>query len=81
MKVVTKSFVCGATCFQGDKNCNNYCNHNHSIPMPDRPATYEDLVMEEIDMWKDVIEIISAYVPEEKTIFEVLESKYRIHHL
>lgn len=78
MKVVKKYFICGRTCHPGDKNCNNYCNNNHSIPMPDNPATYDDLVMEEIDMWKDVIEILAAYIPGEKTIFEVLESKYKI---
>lgn len=47
--------------------------------MPGSPATYEVLEIEETDMWKDVIEILAAYVPGEKTIFEVLESKYKIH--
>lgn len=78
MRVVTKSFICGVTCFAGDKNCNNYCNHNHNEAMPDNPATYEDLVMEEIDMWKDVIEILAEYVPNDKTIFEILQAKYKI---
>lgn len=78
MKVVTKSFVCGVTCFPGGKNCNNYCNYNHNKQMPDSPATYEDLVMEESDMWKDVLEIFTEYVPGEKTVFEILELKYKI---
>ena len=78
MKVITKSHLCGATCFQGGKNCNNYCNHDHSKNMPDSPATYEELEMEEIDMWKDVIEILAEYVPGEKTVFEILQSKYKI---
>ena len=80
MKVVTKSFVCGVTCKPGDKNCNNYCNHDRTKPMPDSPATYEDLVMEEIDMWKDVIEMLAEFVPGEKTIFELLQGKYKISH-
>lgn len=78
MKVITKSHLCGVTCFQGGKNCNNYCNHDHSKNMPDNPGTYQDLVMEEIDMWKDVIEICAEYIPHEKTIFDVLQSKYSI---
>lgn len=78
MKVQTRFFICGVTCFMGGKNCNNYCNHNHNIPMPDSPDTYQDLVMEEIDMWKDVIETIAEYVPQDKTIFEILQSKYLI---
>lgn len=47
--------------------------------MPGRPATYEELVMEEDDMWKDVIEILAEYTPGEKTVFEVLKSKYKIN--
>lgn len=78
MKVVTKSFLCGVTCFPGRENCNNYCNHDHSKEMPDNPKTYEELVMDEIDMWKDVIEIIAEYVPQEKTVFEIIQSKYKI---
>lgn len=78
MKVITKSHLCGVTCFKGDKNCNNYCNHDHNKIMPDNPNTYQDLVMEEIDMWKDVIEICAEYIPHETTIFEVLQSKYSI---
>ena len=78
MKVVTKSFLCGVSCFPGGKNCNNYCNHNHDKEMPDSPVMYEQLVMEEIDMWKDVIEILADYVPHDKTIFEILQSKYKI---
>lgn len=81
MKVVTKSFVCGRTCHPGDKNCNNYCNHNDAIEMPDNPATYEDLVMEEVDMWKDVIEILAEYIPGEKTVFQILSEKYKIQTL
>lgn len=78
MKVVTKSFLCGVTCFPGGENCNNYCNHDHSKKMPDCPKTYEELVMDEIDMWKDVIEIIADYNPQEKTVFEIIQSKYKI---
>jgi len=78
MKVTTKFFICGVTCFGGDKNCNNYCNHDHSKPMPANPGVYQDLVMEEIDMWKDVIEIVASYVPSEKSIFETLMAKYSI---
>ncbi len=78
MKVNTKFFICGVTCFPGGKNCNNYCNHNHDVKMPDSPETYEQLAMEEIDMWKDVIEIIAEYVPQEKTVFEILQSKYKV---
>ena len=47
--------------------------------MPDSPATYQDLTMEEIDMWKDVLEIFAGYVPEARTIFEILMSKYSIN--
>jgi len=78
MKVNTKSYVCGITCFPGGKNCNNYCNHDHSKNMPDNPDTYQELVMEEIDMWKDVIRILADYIPTDKTIFEILQSKYKI---
>jgi hypothetical protein len=78
MKVVKKFFICGVSCFSGDKNCNNYCNHNHSIPMPDDPATYEALEMEEIDMWKDVISTLVDYTPKDKTVFELLMEKYSI---
>jgi len=80
MNVVTKHFVCGVTCFSGDKNCNNYCNHDHSKQMPDSPGTYQDLSMDEKDMWNDVIEILASYIPnpEGKTIFEILSSKYSI---
>jgi len=34
--------------------------------------------MEEYDIWKDVLEIVTEYVPGEKTVFEILESKYKI---
>jgi len=78
MKVTTKFFICGVTCFGGDKNCNNYCNYDHSKPMPNSPGSYQDLVMEEIDMWKDVLEKFAEYVPGDKTIFEILMSKYSI---
>ena len=78
MKVITKSFICGVTCHQGDKNCNNYCNFYKGKPMPDTPATYQDLELEEIDMWKDVIEVLASYLPGEKTIFQILEEKYKI---
>lgn len=46
--------------------------------MQDKPATYEDLVMEEIDMWKEVMEMFIEYIPGEKTIFELLMDKYQI---
>lgn len=81
MKVSTKSYICGRTCFPGGENCNNYCNHDHNKEMPDSPRLYEELVMEEIDMWKDVIEILAEYVPNDKTIFEVLQSKYTIKQI
>ena len=77
MKIENRYFVCGVTCFPG-KNCNNYCNHDHSKKMPNEPATYDELVMEEINMWKDVIEILAEFVTSDKTIFEVLQSKYKI---
>lgn len=80
MKVSTRYFVCGVTCHFGDKNCNNYCNHDPEKPMPDGPGTYQDLTMDEKDMWNDVIEILASYIPNpgEKTIFEILTSKYSI---
>lgn len=79
MKVVTHFFVCGVTCEMGGRNCNNYCNHDRTKPMPNSPATYEALVMEEIDMWKDVIDILSEYIPGDKTVYELLQSKYKIN--
>lgn len=78
MKVETKHHVCGFTCFFGGANCNNYCNYDKNKPMPDSPATYEKLIMEEIDMWKDVIEMLAEYNPQEKTIFDLLMEKYKI---
>lgn len=30
--------VCGVDCHPGDEHCNNYCNHDKSKPMADRPA-------------------------------------------
>ena len=78
MKLVTKSFLCGVTCFQGGSNCNNYFNHDYNKEIPDSPASYEQLMMDEIDMWKDVIEIIAEYIPQEKTVFEIIQSKYQI---
>ena len=88
MLQVTRSFVCGnanatpgiAWCFPGDQNCNNYCNYDHSKPMPDAPKTFDTIVWEERDMWMDVIELIAAYVPKEEgpTIFEELMTKYKI---
>jgi hypothetical protein len=78
MKVVTKSFLCGVSCFPGGKNCNNYCNHIRGKEMPDSPAAYEQLVMEEIDMWEDIINILAEYVPGEKSVFEILQSKYKV---
>ena len=79
MKIVSKYHICGMTCFPGDINCNNYCNHNHNKEMPDDPDTYEELMMDEIDMWKDVIEILAEYVPGEKTVFDILQAKYKIN--
>ncbi len=79
MKVIKKFFVCGVTCIPGGKNCNNYCNHNHADQMPDSPATYEELIMDEADMWRDVIDVIADYMPGEKTIFQILQEKYKIN--
>ncbi len=42
------------------------------------PKTYEKLVMEEIDMWKDVLEMLAQYLPQEKSIFDLLMEKYSI---
>ena len=33
-------YVCGVSCFPNDKNCNNYCNADHSKKMPDDPMFY-----------------------------------------
>jgi hypothetical protein len=46
--------------------------------MQDHPKAYEELVMEEIDMWKDVLDIFAEYIPQEKTVFEIIQSKYSI---
>ena len=78
MKVVSKIFLCGVTCIPGGKNCNNYCNHDKNKPMPDSPGTYEELEMEEADMWRDVLEIFTEYVPNGKSVFEILQEKYTI---
>lgn len=78
MRVVTKFRICGITCNPKGEHCNNYCNYNHDIPMPDNPATYEELIMEDSDMWKDVLEMIVEYVPGEKSLFQLLEEKYLI---
>jgi hypothetical protein len=88
MKQVTRIFVCGnsnatpgiAWCFPGDHNCNNYCNHDHSKPMPDSPKTYDTIIWEEKDMWQDVINILAEWIPREggPTIFEHLMSLYEI---
>lgn len=90
MKSVIRSFVCGNSnwkdnpeihwCFPGDKNCNNYCNHDHSKPMAERPKTFETIVWEERDMWKDVIEEIAGWNPSEKhpTVYDFLLEKYSI---
>lgn len=88
MKQVTRSFVCGnsnatpgiAWCFPGDANCNNYCNFNHSKPMPDSPKHFDTIVWEEKDMWQDVITLCAEFMPTEETpnIFELLMSKYII---
>jgi hypothetical protein len=29
--------ICGVDCHPGDDNCNNYCNHDTSKPMANRP--------------------------------------------
>ena len=46
MKSTTNLFVCGVTCFPGDKNCNNYCNHWKDRTMPPHPATYEVICLD-----------------------------------
>lgn len=88
MKQVTKFFICGnenatpgiAWCFAGDKNCNNYCNHDHSKPMPDAPKSFDTIIWEEKDMWVDVINLIAQYNPQTggPTIYEELKKKYTI---
>jgi len=88
MKTVTKSFICGnenavpgiAWCFPGDKNCNNYCNHDHSKPMADAPKRYETIVWEEKDMWQDIITILAEWIPTEEnpSIFDYLMKRYEI---
>lgn len=32
-----KSMVCGVDCLAGDSNCNNYCGHDKTKPMPNSP--------------------------------------------
>lgn len=88
MKQVTRSFVCGnnnatpgvSWCFPGDKNCNNYCNHDHSKPMADAPKGFDTIEWEEKDMWHDVITLIAEYVPkvDGPSVFEELMTKYKI---
>lgn len=41
--MVQKIMICGIDCHPGDSNCNNYCNHDPSKPMPNspNPATTE----------------------------------------
>lgn len=88
MKQVTKSFVCGnnnatpgiAWCFPGDENCNNYCNHDHSKPMPHCPKYFDTIIWEEKDMWQDILTIFAEWVPTEEkpNIFDELIRKYKI---
>lgn len=85
MKTVIRSFVCGykkepGRCVGGNEDCNNYCNHDPSKPMPDAPKTYETIEYSEKDIWVDVIEDISGWLPSEKnqTIYEFLLEKYQI---
>jgi hypothetical protein len=87
MKTEVKIFVCGnknatpctAWCFPGDQNCNNYCNYDHSKPMADGPKTFETIVWEEIDHWKDVIDMLAEYLPQDGfTIYDKLMAKYKI---
>lgn len=76
MKTVVKSFVCGVTCHEGDKNCNGYCIDGR-IPHPD---TYTELVKEEKDLWMEVLEIFSEH-DGRTDIWEKLMSKYSIKEL
>ena len=78
MNVNTLNHLCGKTCFPGGVNCNNYCNHDKNKSMPENPNTYQSLVVEGYSMWMDVINTIVGYVPQEKTILELLEAKYAI---
>lgn len=85
MKTVVRSFVCGyksepGRCVAGNKDCNNYCNHDPSKPMPKEPKTYETIEYSEKDIWVDVIEDIAAWLPGEKyqTVYEFLIAKYSI---
>lgn len=88
MRQVTRSFVCGnsnatpgiAWCFPGDENCNNYCNHDHSKPMPDAPKSFDTIEWEEKDIWADVITLLAEYIPTEggPTVYDLLMGKYNI---
>lgn len=73
MKTVVKSFVCGLTCRQGDKNCNGYCT-NQKIPAPN---TYTELVKEEKDLWMEVLEIFSEH-DGQSNIWDKLMFSYNI---
>jgi hypothetical protein len=48
--------------------------------MADCPKTFETIVWEEKDIWKDVIEEIAGWLPSEKeqTVYEFLLEKYSI---
>lgn len=75
MKTVIRSHVCGHSCFQGKENCNGYCT-DQKIKAP---GTFTELVYEEIDHWKDVLEIFAEYLPEDGfTIYDKLIAKYEI---
>lgn len=43
----TEVMICGRDCQPGGANCNNYCNHDKSKPMPDHPpaATREMVIV------------------------------------
>lgn len=37
VKHMKRVMVCGIDCIPGAVNCNNYCNHDNTKPMPDSP--------------------------------------------
>lgn len=78
MKQVTKSYICGVTCFPGGSYCNNYCNHDHSKEMPDNPLTDSEIIMEEKDMWENVIATVFHRDQTDEERIQLLSLKYDI---
>ena len=47
--------------------------------MANHPKTYETIVWEEKDIWKDVVDLLANYLPEHGfTIYDRLIEKYEI---